>query len=219
MSRFPAYLLFIPWLFSAADMEEEQEMGRKGRAIIKLLLGSVLCHLLVFYAVFRRPVTKWKRENYDCALVCGYPACKDGSPSKIMKTRVERAVELWQAGKVKMLLFSGGAAANPFVEADVMKEYAEALGAEADCILTERRSVSTYHNLKYSREVMEDHGLKDCVVVTNRWHLRKADHYARKFGLDYVMCPARDKEGRARALCRLVSTDLHMYLNLYRGYH
>ena len=145
-------------------------MGRRGRTIIKLTLGCALFHLVVFSAVFRRPVTQWKKESYDCAVVCGYPACEDGKPSRIMRTRVERAVELWKAGRVGLLLFSGGAAANSFVEADVMKEYAEALGAEPDAILTERRSVSTYHNMKYSREVMEEHGLKDCVVVTNRWH-------------------------------------------------
>ena len=193
-------------------------MGRRGRTIIKLTLGCALFHLVVFNAVFRRPATQWKKKSYDCAVVCGYPACEDGKPSRIMRTRVERAVELWKAGRVGLLLFSGGAAANSFVEADVMKEYAEALGAEPDAILTERRSVSTYHNMKYSREVMEEHGLKDCVVVTNRWHLRKEDHYARKFGLDYVMCPARDGEGRGKALCRQAATNLHMYLNLYRGY-
>ena len=118
-------------------------MGRRGRTIIKLTLGCALFHLVVFSAVFRRPVTQWKKESYDCAVVCGYPACEDGKPSRIMRTRVERAVELWKAGRVGLLLFSGGAAANSFVEADVMKEYAEALAQSSghQALITDRDHV------------------------------------------------------------------------------
>ena len=152
-----------------------------------------LVHLAVFSLEFRWPKTRWKRPVYDCAVVCGYPAEADGSPSRILKTRVERAAELWKAGRVRFLLLSGGAVGNGFVEAEVMKAYAEDLGVKPE-------------------------GWQDCAVVTNRWHLRKADHYARKFGLEHVMCPAADGESRRKAVWRWICTNVHMYVNYYRGY-
>ena len=68
-----------------------------------------LVHLAVFSLEFRWPQTRWKRRVYDCAVVCGYPAEADGSPSRILKTRVERAAELWKTGRVRFLILSGGA--------------------------------------------------------------------------------------------------------------
>ncbi len=178
-----------------------------------------LLHLLVFRTVFERPQKKWKRKRYDCALVCGCPANLNGSPSATMKTRVERAVELWREGKVDKIFFTGGRVKNVHVEAEVMKEYAVALGVPEERIVTETQSVSTYHNMMHARRIMEDEGLKNCVVVTNNWHLRKAGHYAKKFGLDYVMCGAKEPENArfADTLWRYLSINLHMYINFYRG--
>ena len=177
-----------------------------------------LVHLAIFSLEFRRPQTRWKRPVYDCAVVCGYPAEADGSPSRILKTRVERAAELWKAGRVRFLILSGGAVGNEFVEAEVMKAYAKELGVDPEVIRVECQAVSTYHNLKYASEIMKREGWQDCAVVTNRWHLRKADHYARKFGLEHVMCPAADGESRRKAVWRWICTNVHMYVNYYRGY-
>lgn len=177
-----------------------------------------LVHFTIFSLEFRWPKTRWRRRVYDCAVVCGYPAEADGSPSGILKTRVERAAELWKTGRVRFLILSGGAVGNEFVEAEVMKAYAKELGVDPEVIRVECQAVSTYHNLKYASEIMKKEGWQDCAVVTNRWHLRKADHYARKFGLEYVMCPAADGESRRKAVWRWICTNVHMYVNYYRGY-
>lgn len=183
------------------------------------LAGSVLLHILVFRTVFKRPLKKWKRERYDCALVCGCPANLNGSPSATMKSRVEMAVRLWREGKVDRLVFTGGRVKNSYTESEIMKTYAESLGVPEDRIVTESQSVSTYHNMLHAKDILEENGIKNCVVVTNKWHLRKAGHYAEKFGLDYVMCGADEPEnaGLLKTLWRYVSINLHMYLNFYRG--
>lgn len=188
-------------------------MVKKFAVIFGVLNAGLFC------AVFRKPVKMWKRGCYDCAVVCGYHANIDGTPSSVMRTRVEKAAELWKAGKVRFLILSGGPVFHEYVEADVMQEYARELGIPEECLLTEPKALCTYDNLRYAKELMEAHGLQNCVVVTNAWHLRKADHYARKAGLDYVMCPTKHGEGMGKVLLRCVSTNLHMYRNLFRGYY
>ena len=71
-------------------------------------------------------------KKYDCMIVCGYPAKENGEPSELMKTRVERAVELWENKRASYLIFSGAAVANRHVEAQVMKSYAVSLGVPKD---------------------------------------------------------------------------------------
>lgn len=197
-----------------------EEIGRKQNVnwLWPVVAAFCLVHFTIFSLEFRWPKTRWRRRVYDCAVVCGYPAEADGSPSRILKTRVERAAELWKTGRVRFLILSGGAVGNEFVEAEVMKAYAKELGVDPEVIRVECQAVSTYHNLKYASEIMKKEGWQDCAVVTNRWHLRKADHYARKFGLEYVMCPAADGESRRKAVWRWICTNVHMYVNYYRGY-
>ena len=158
---------------------------------------------------------------YDCAVVCGYPANEDGEPSDILKTRVDKGIELIKSGRVKYLIFSGAAVANEFTEAEVMKKYAVSQGVSSDVIIKEEQAVSTYHNMMYVKEIMENKGFKNCVVVTNGWHLRKARHYSRKFDLDFVMEKASNPENESifTTLWRYISVNLHMFYMRLKGYY
>lgn len=186
-----------------------------------MMAGFASANLAVFFAMFRSPKRKWEKESYDCAVVCGYFANGDGTPSEMLKSRVDKAVELWKQKKVKYMILSGGAVHNEYVEAEVMEQYALELGVPEEYILKEKQAVSTYHNLQYSAKIMDNFGFKDCVVVTNGWHLRKADHYARRAGMKYVMGEASNPKEvdwlRGVLLC--VQTNFQMYLNMWKGYY
>lgn len=186
----------------------------------KILAVFFGVHLVIFSVVFRRPRRCRTKDAYSCAIVCGYPADEEGKTTALMKARVEKAVELWKDKRVKYLILSGGAVRNPFVEAEVMKAYAVSLGVPRECLITEKQSVSTYHNMMYCKDIMQECGFEDCVIVTNGWHLRKADHYARKFRLSYVMYKADkpEEESIFQNVWRYISTNVHMYINMYRGY-
>ena len=186
-----------------------------------MMAGFASANLTVFFAMFRNPKKKWDKKSYDCAVVCGYFANEDGTPSEMMKSRVDKAVALWKQKKVGYLILSGGAVSNKYVEAEVMRQYAIEQGVPDEYILKEKQAVSTYHNLQYAAKIMSDLGFKDCIVVTNGWHLRKADHYARRAGVKYVMSEAPNPEGMAwiQGFLLSVRTNLHMYLNMWKGYY
>lgn len=186
----------------------------------KLLAVFFGVHLAIFCIVFRRPHRSWTKDAYSCAIVCGYPADEEGKPTALMRTRVDKAVGLWKEKRVKYLILSGGAVRNAFAEAEVMKAYAASLDVPKEYLITEKQSVSTYHNMMYCKDIMQECGFKDCVVVTSGWHLRKADYYARKFRLSYVMCKSDKPEDESvfKNIWRYISTNVHMYVNMYRGY-
>lgn len=183
--------------------------------------GFLAVNGLLFCMMFRCPKKRWEQDRYDCAIVCGCQVGEDGVPSDMLKARVEKAVELWKEKKVQYLIMSGAAVHNEYIEAEAMKRYAIELGVSEEYILEEKQAVSTYHNLVHSTRMMRHCGFKDCVVVTNSWHLRKADHYARQSGMRYVMVASDAPKGQSmKETIRLhIQTNLHMYVNMWKGYY
>lgn len=176
---------------------------------------------IVFTTMFRRLRRKCKSHIYDCVVVCGYPANNDGSPSAFMKTRVKKAAELILEGRAKYLILSGGAVANSYIEAEVMKAYAMELGIKEEVIIEEKKAVSTYHNMMYVKQIMVENRFENCIVVTNGWHLRKADYYSGKFGLDYVMVKSKEPEGVSifQTMKQYVYINMQMYYMMLKGYY
>ena len=83
------------------------------------------------------------------------------------------------------------------------------------------KSLCTYHNLMYTKKIMDTYNLKNCLVITNSWHLRKADHYARKFKLDHAMVSAQAPKSYSclKIIILHISTNFKMYCNLFKGYY
>lgn len=193
-----------------------------GKVMIKKIVAAFAAlNIGIFCVMFPKPKKRADKVKYDCAIVCGYFANDDGTPSEYMKTRVNEGIRLWKEGKVNTLILSGGAVQNEHVEAEVMKRYALELGVPEEVIFEEPKAVSTYHNMLYAKEIMDAEGFSSCAVVTNGWHLRKANHYARKFKLDYVMSEAKNPENESKwmTLWRLISTNVHMYGKMFQGYY
>ncbi len=196
-------------------------MKRIMKNVSWMSVGLLFANVLLFCVMFRRPKVRWDQDCYDCAIVCGCRVNDDGQPSEALKARVEKAVELWKERRVRYLIVSGAAVHNDYVEAEAMKCYAMESGVPDEYILKEKQAVSTYHNLRYSGRIMRNCNFQSCVVVTSGWHLRKADHYARKNVERYVMAAAKrpPNETAGRTLWLYIRTNLHMYLNMWRGYY
>ncbi len=186
-----------------------------------MTVGFLAAHIFLFCVIFRMPKKRWDQDSYDCAIVCGCRVKPDGVPSDTLKARVEKGVKLWKEKRVKYLIMSGAAVHSDYVEAEAMKRYAMELGVPGEYILEEKQAVSTYHNLLYSCRMMVNCNFQDCVVVTSGWHLRKADHYTRSKGVNYVMAAAENpkKQKFLEILWLYVQTNVHMYLNMWRGYY
>ena len=187
----------------------------------RVIIGFGILNLLAFLLVFKKPYKKQRYKKYDCAIICGDPANIGGEPSTIMKSWVEMGVTLYKKERIKFLILSGGAVKNEYQEAKIMASYAISLGVKKEDILIEGQSRSTYHNLMYSRDIMQINGLKNALVVTNSWHLRKADHYARKFKLDYAMVSASAPKSYCwiKVVVLHLGTNIKMYYNLFKGYY
>jgi uncharacterized SAM-binding protein YcdF (DUF218 family) len=135
----------------------------------------------------------------DTALVLGCPSAPDGTVSDCQRCRVKTAVRLYRSGKVRTLLFTGGAAHTEAVEADSMGELALARGVPKDAVLREGRSLTTWQNFRYSLAIMRAHGLRTMVLVSVNDHLPRARRIANYYGVDdatmgFVACDLDGEE-------------------------
>ena len=120
--------------------------------------------------------------HYDAALVLGCPARPDGTPSMCERCRVKSAVRQYRRGTVGRIIFSGGAAHSPDVEADVMGDLAVRRGVPAGRVVREGRALTTWQNIRFSLRLI---GARESVlVISTADHLPRARRIARFWGLD-----------------------------------
>ena len=128
--------------------------------------------VVIFYLTI--PLGNIRATHFDVLLVLGYPANLDGTPSPEQRERVLEAVRQYRAGVASVMILSGGAAHNRFVEADVMAKLAESSGMPARAVVEERRAQNTVQNIEYSTQIMRAHGWDSVEAITSAAHVRRA---------------------------------------------
>jgi uncharacterized SAM-binding protein YcdF (DUF218 family) len=125
----------------------------------------------------------------QAAIVLG-AAAWGNKPSPVFQERINHAITLYREGKVQKLLFTGGQGARREpAESEVARHYAQQRGVPAADILTEAKSHTTYENLRYARQVAEQHGLRRFVIVSDPLHMRRALTMARDMGMEAYPSP------------------------------
>lgn len=146
--------------------------------------------LLVLWAVVARrvaPMANTSRDHFDAILVLGHPADDDGNPTPEQLARVTEAVREYERGVAPRIVFSGGAVANQFAEADVMARVAAAQGIPPSAIFVETKARDTIQNACYSARLMGSHGWRSAEVVSSAYHLPRASMIFGRTSLQWRM--------------------------------
>lgn len=120
-------------------------------------------------------------------------AGKTGVVTGETESRIKRAVELYQEGAAPILVVTGGTreGASPPV-AETMRDYAIAAGVPADAIIVESTSHSTLQNAMFTADIPELDKSQPIIIVTNRYHLPRANASFRWAGFSDVRNAAAD---------------------------
>jgi vancomycin permeability regulator SanA len=117
------------------------------------------------------------------ALVFGAGLDGQGGPSAVLYDRVATGVDLYRAGKVAKLLMTGDNSQVDYNEVAAMRQTALDLGVPASDIVLDYAGFRTYDSCYRARAVF---GLRDPILVTNRFHLPRALYTCQALGLDVV---------------------------------
>ncbi|MFS0556568.1 YdcF family protein [Brevibacillus sp. 179-C9.3 HS] len=124
-----------------------------------------------------------KARHAEVGIVLGAAVWGEG-PSPGLRERLEQAVILYEEGYVSKLLVTGGLGEGKTItEAAVSRNYLVAKGIPEEDILLETKSTSTYENLLYGQQVMEEHHVQDALIISHDYHLARAMVMAESLGI------------------------------------
>ena len=141
--------------------------------ILVLFLTAALLPLWIMWRDFQ--VSRLDADTVrpaDAAVVLSTRAYEKGRLNPCLVARVEAAVELYRARKVKKLVMTGGVSRDLQSSAGNMQMIAEKMGVSKADIIQEREAGNTFENIVFSRKFIENS--PRVVIVSAGFHLARA---------------------------------------------
>ncbi|HSL44811.1 MAG TPA: ElyC/SanA/YdcF family protein [Anaerolineales bacterium] len=131
------------------------------------------------------------------AIVFGAGLRRDGTPSPILRDRVETAVNLYFDGKVEKILMSGDNRFEDYNEPESMRQYALSLGVPPAAIALDYAGRRTYDTCYRAKAIFE---VESALLVSQKFHLPRAVFLCNILGLESEGVEANQRRYRNRAL-------------------
>lgn len=149
-------------------------------AVLTLLLATLPRLITALHASARIDSIE-DAPSKPVAIVFGAGLTRDGRPTRVLRDRVETAVELYFARKVEKLLMSGDNSFEAYNEPQAMKGYALALGVPERDIVLDYAGKRTYDTCYRAKEIF---GVDQALLVTQSFHLPRALYTCNQLGVD-----------------------------------
>jgi len=132
------------------------------------------------------------RRHADAAIVFGARVYADGRPSQALADRTLTAIELYRAGYVKALIFSGGPGDGEFHETDTMKRLALERGVPESAIYIDRQGLNTRATVANTTAILDKIGAQHVLAVSHAYHLPRVKLCYQRAGWDVCTVPATE---------------------------
>ncbi len=104
-----------------------------------------------------------------------------GKPSPYLAHRLDTAIDLYRAGKVRVLLVTGDNGRREYDEPDAMRAYLREHGVPDDRVVADYAGFDTWDSCTRARRVF---GVRKAVLVTQDFHIRRAVALCDAAGID-----------------------------------
>jgi SanA protein len=121
------------------------------------------------------------------AIVFGAGLWRDGTPTPVLRDRVQTAANLYFEGKVEKLLMSGDNRFVDYNEPEAMRQYALSLGVPDEAMILDYAGRRTYDTCYRARVIF---GVDSAILVTQGFHLPRAVFLCNMLGVEGVGVPA-----------------------------
>ena len=145
------------------------------------LIGLFLPRIITTLYAADRIYQKESAPAKGIAIVFGAGLRRDGTPTAILRDRVETAASLYFSGKVEKLLMSGDSQSEGYNEPEAMRQFALSLGVPNEAIFLDYAGSRTYDTCYRAKAVF---GVKSALLVTQKFHLPRALFLCNALGLD-----------------------------------
>ena len=134
------------------------------------------------------------------AIVFGAGIRPGGRLSPILRDRMDTAIALYHAGKIRKLLVSGDNSTLSYNEPGAMYDYAMSQGVPAEDVVRDYAGRRTYDTCYRAGRIF---GVSEAILVTQRFHLPRALFTCRSLGVEAVGVSADRRPYRADGYYRM----------------
>ncbi|MGK5642004.1 SanA/YdcF family protein [Streptomyces sp. URMC 126] len=158
---------------------------RKGRrrTVQAVMAACVLAVLPVTWVHAAAESRLWQADDVPpapVAIVFG-AGLWQGKPSPYLAHRLDTAVDLYRAGKVRVVLVTGDNGRRKYNEPDAMRAYLRERGVPDDRVVADYAGFDTWDSCTRARRVF---GVRKAVLVTQDFHIRRAVALCDAAGID-----------------------------------
>ena len=168
-------------------------MFRALRRLTAALLAAIVAVALVFVGTNAAAIIATKDDivdlqaaslfDADAIIVLGASVHSDGTPSGILRDRLDDGIALYFAGAAPKIIMSGDNGTESYNECWAMKQYAVSQGVPSEDVFCDHAGFSTYETMYRARHVF---GAERVVVATQTYHLYRALFDAQGVGMQAV---------------------------------
>ena len=131
------------------------------------------------------------RPGSEAMVVLG-SAQYNGVPSSIFAARLKHARQLYADGVAPVIVTVGGKeTGDQFTEAEAGRDYLADAGIPADALLAVPEGVDTLESMRAVAGAFDERGWRTAVLVTDPWHVMRAQRMAEDAGMDATSSPTR----------------------------
>ena len=155
------------------------------------LVGVILPRVITGLYSINKIHQKENAPRERVAVVFGAGLRRDGTPTPILRDRVETAADLYFSGTVKKLLMSGDNRFADYNEPGSMRDYAISLGVPADAIVLDYAGRRTYDTCYRAKAIF---GVENAILVTQKFHLPRALFICNVLGVQATGVEANNRQ-------------------------
>ena len=193
-----AFLMWFSYYVSGSQREVMiHDLITNTLAAIYLYFECMLIGVIIANAV----VVHYEPEkDKDFLIILGCGLRKDGTPTPLLRGRIDRALEFYrrqkaETGKELIFVTSGGQGPNEVIsESTSMKRYLMEQGIPEEQIVEEDRSTDTFENMKFSKEkiwTIDPNG--KVAFATTNYHVFRSGLFARRVKMRAVGMGAKTR--------------------------
>ena len=161
--------------------------------LVKLLLALAIAAVLFVVGVNAAIILGTRGEivdeasaasfDADAVVVLGASVMPDGTPSDILKSRLDQGIALYFAGAAPKIIVSGDNGTESYNECWAMKRYAISRGVPSEDVFCDHAGFSTYETMYRAHHVF---GAERVVIATQTYQLYRAIFDAKGVGMEAV---------------------------------
>jgi len=157
-----------------------------------LVLASIGVYWMYLYQQVRYLAGRDQSHAAEAIVVLG-AAQYNGRPSKVLKARLDHALDLYNQGYARTIITTGSYGPDPnYSEAHVATEYLTEHGVDEADIITEQASVTTHDSIRAASLLVKSKSWKTVLVVSDGFHLFRISKMFEDEGIKAYTSPAPD---------------------------